>query len=81
MANRRFELTYGEQSRAFELPAECLAGEPIVPRKTEPLEGGVPKILQQALSKPVGRPRLAEMAAGKFTVIDKGNKLLVTRAG
>ncbi len=66
MANRRFELTYGEETREFELPEECLAGEPIVPRKTEPLAGEVADVLAQALAKPSGRPRLGEMAAGKM---------------
>ncbi len=65
MADRRFELTYGEETRAFTVPEERLSGPLIAPRDPQALPGEAGEILKRALEKPVGRPRLRELVPGR----------------
>ncbi len=65
MTDKKFELTFGTDTRTFTVPKDKLAGPLVAPRETEPLTGEVSDIVAQALAKPVDRPRLREMAAGK----------------
>jgi len=69
MADRRFELTYGEETRAFTVPEERLSGPLIAPRKPEALPGETREILKAALEKPVGRPRLRGLVPGRRVAV------------
>ena len=62
MADSRFELTYGNETRTFTVPEDKLAGPLIAPRRPAPLPGEAKEILKKALEQPVGRPRLQELA-------------------
>ncbi|HUU03869.1 MAG TPA: lactate racemase domain-containing protein [Myxococcota bacterium] len=69
MPDSRFELSYGTCSRTFTIPCDKIGGPLIRPREPEPRSGAVPEILRRALSAPVGRPRLAELARGRIVGI------------
>ncbi|RJO64952.1 MAG: DUF2088 domain-containing protein [Myxococcales bacterium] len=65
------EFTYGEDKLALNFPDGFLAGELVRPRPAGPplCQKELAAKIDEALSRPVGRPRLAEMAAGKSVAI------------
>lgn len=65
MQTQKFELTYGKETRSFEIPEDKLNSPLIAPRESKPLEGAVSEIIAGALAKPVDRPLLRELARGR----------------
>ena len=61
----KFTFTHGAETRTVELDPGKLAAPFISPRKPEGPGGSPRDVLVETLAKPVGRPRLREMVAGK----------------
>lgn len=69
MTRRAVSLTYGTQTRTFELDEAFLAGEPITPRKPDLPERDPGGVIREALASPLGSPRLRDMVSGKRVCI------------
>lgn len=65
MSRRKVSLTYGTDTKTFEVDESFMAGEPIAPRKVDLPERDPRDVIREALAKPIGRPRLREMVGGK----------------
>jgi nickel-dependent lactate racemase len=69
MADKRFELTYGEETRTFTVPKDRLSGPLIAPRTPQALPGEARDILKKALQQPAGRPSLRELAPDRRVAV------------
>jgi nickel-dependent lactate racemase len=69
MRDKRVELDFGAETLALRVPEEVLAGPLVAPRR--PADGGEPVVeaLRRVLERPVGRPRLREMVAGRAVAL------------
>jgi len=69
MTDSHFELTYGNSSRSFQIPAEKVNGRLVAPMRPDPLPGAIPEILKNALSEPLGCAPLSRMVEQKIVGI------------
>jgi nickel-dependent lactate racemase len=70
----KFALTYGLETREFEIPDDRVISGPISPRKVEPMSGTVADIIKSELERPVDSPTLSEIVPGRkvgFLIADE----------
>lgn len=65
MARRKVTLTYGEDTREFEIDPSFLAAEPIAPRKIDVPKRDPREVIREAINSPISGRKLGDMVDGK----------------